>query len=177
MKVYSAPGLDAGLHHFLVEQLREMLWAEKELAKALPKMAKAANSPGLAHVLEAHRTETQAQLSRLEDIFSAMDQSPRSRKCEAMDGLLAEAENLIDEFVDSPVMDAALISAARKIGYYEIAAYDSLQSCARRIGLPDAADLLARSLDEEKTTADLFSALAEIEAQENTTAPDGAHRS
>lgn len=177
MKAYSAPELDAGLHHFLVEQLREMLWAEKELAKALPKMAKAANSPGLTHVLEAHRTETQAQVSRLEDIFTAMEQSPRSRKCEAMDGLLAETENLIDEFEHSPVMDAALISAARKIGYYEIAGYDSLQTFARRLGHPEAAELLALTLEEEKTTADLFAALAEIEAQENTPAPDGAHAS
>ncbi|XMO70310.1 ferritin-like domain-containing protein [Luteolibacter sp. AS25] len=137
------------LHSLLVEQLRDILWAEKHLVKALPKMAKAATDPNLKEAFESHLEETKGHVDRLKEVFKHLDLTARAKKCDAMEGLLSEADEIKEDFEGSEALDAALICAAQKVEHYEIATYGSLRAFAKRLGYKEIVDLLQTTLDEE----------------------------
>lgn len=140
---------DGELHHLFVDELRDILWAEKELVKALPKMAKAAKDEKLATAFTMHLGETKNQVTRLEAIFKILGMAARSKKCPAMEGLLKEADELSEEYKDSSALDAALISAAQKVEHYEIGTYGTLRAFASRLGYDEVVKLLSETLNEE----------------------------
>jgi ferritin-like metal-binding protein YciE len=149
------------LKELFVEELKDIYWAEKHLTKALPKMKKAATSEELANAFDEHLAVTQEQVGRVEQVFELLDMAPRAKKCEAMDGLVKEAQNVIEELPKgSAVIDAGLIIAAQKVEHYEIAAYGSLVQLAKTMGENEIADLLQQTLDEEKEADQLLTELA-----------------
>lgn len=137
------------LHHLFVDQLRDILWAEKQLVKALPTMAKAANDKELGDAFTKHHSETKNHVTRLEKIFKSLNLAPRAKKCPAMEGLLKEAEELSEDYKDSCALDSALITAAQKVEHYEIGTYGTLRAFAKRLGYDDAVKLLTETIDEE----------------------------
>jgi ferritin-like metal-binding protein YciE len=134
------------LKELFVEELRDIYWAEKHLTKALPKMRKAATSEELAAAFEDHLAVTEKQIERVEQVFEILEMTPRAKKCEAMDGLVKEAQNVIEELPKgSAVIDAGLIIAGQKVEHYEIAAYGSLVQLAKTMGENEIADLLQQT--------------------------------
>lgn len=161
------------LHELFMEELKDIYWAEKHLTKALPRMRKASTSEELAGAFEDHLEVTQNQIARLEEVFELMDTAPRAVKCEAMEGLVKEAQSMIEDMPKgTAARDAGLIICAQKIEHYEIASYGSLVQLARTMGHEDAADLLELTLEEEKETDLLLTELAvsgiNISAEEET---------
>lgn len=138
------------LTDLLVDGLRDIYWAEKALTRAMPKMIKNATSSELANALDSHLEETRSQVTRLEEVFRAIDQKVSAKKCVAMEGLINEAEHLMEEAGEGSVRDAAIIAAAQKIEHYEIATYGTLVMFAKTLGEEAAASLLEEILDEEK---------------------------
>lgn len=138
---------------FFVEQLMDIYGAEKALYKALPKLRDAATSQKLAQAFEKHTRETEAQMGILDQVFEAMGEKPKDKKCEAMEGLIKEAETVIkDTEKDTYIRDAGLILAGQKVEHYEIASYGTLVSFAQQMGEKKVADLLQKILDNEKKT-------------------------
>jgi ferritin-like metal-binding protein YciE len=152
------------------EELRDILSAEKQLVKALPKMAKAANSGELKAGFEEHLAQTETQVERLEKVFALIDKTPRAKTCKAMEGLVEEGSEIIEEDTEPAVKDAALIAAAQKVEHYEIAAYGTLVTWAKQLGLDEAVDLLSETLAEEKQTDEKLSGLAESEINQEAAA-------
>ncbi|RYZ30257.1 MAG: ferritin-like domain-containing protein [Chitinophagaceae bacterium] len=149
------------LKELFIDELRDIYWAEKHLTKALPKMAKAATSQELSSAFQNHLTQTEGQIERIEQVFELLDQTARAKKCEAMEGLVKEAQGLMDELPKGTmVRDAGLIIAAQKVEHYEIAAYGSLVQLAKTMGENEIADVLAQTLEEEKQTDLLLTELA-----------------
>ncbi|MCE3250789.1 MAG: uncharacterized protein K0R41_4614 [Geminicoccaceae bacterium] len=136
----------------LIEELRDLYHAEKQLVKALPKMAKASKSAKLRQAFEQHLEETKGQVERLEMVFEKLDSSARAKRCEAMIGLIEEAQEMMDEIKTPEVLDAALIGAAQKVEHYEIASYGTVHALAESTGQQEAAQLLSQTLEEEKST-------------------------
>lgn len=149
MKNSTSSKSDTELHDLYVDQLRDILWAEKELVKALPKMAKAASDTKLSEAFTKHLAETKKHVDRLGKIFEGLGLSARAKKCPAMEGLLKEADELAEEYADSSALDAALITAAQKVEHYEIATYGTMRAFAQRLGYGDAVKLLTETLEEE----------------------------
>ena len=145
------------LRETFLEELGDIYDAEKQLLKALPKMAQAAQHEDLRHSFEEHLEQTEGQVERLEQLFEVIGEEPKSKGCKAMEGLLKEADELIKEHHG----DAALICAAQKVEHYEIASYGSLQSWARLMGEEEAGDLLEETLDEERDTDERLTEVAE----------------
>ncbi|WP_090606007.1 ferritin-like domain-containing protein [Parapedobacter koreensis] len=143
---------NAHLHELFVDELRDILGAEKLLLKGLKKMATKANSEGLRSAFEEHHAQTEQHIERLKKVFASVDLSPRAKTCKAMEGLLAEAEEIMENFEDADVLDAALIAAAQKVEHYEIASYGCLVTYANLMDHREAADLLSQTLEEEKDT-------------------------
>ena len=142
--------------------MKDIYWAEKNLLKALPKMQKASTTSELQAAFEDHRNVTEEQVSRLEQAFEMMGKKAQAKKCDAMEGLIKEAESVIEETEKgSMTRDVALIMAAQKVEHYEIAAYGSLVQLAKTMGNDEVADLLQTSLDEEKETDELLTSIAE----------------
>jgi ferritin-like metal-binding protein YciE len=150
----------SNLQDVFVHELRDMLDAEKQLLKALPKMAKAATSEELSGAFEDHAEVTEGQIDRLEKIFKSMDMAARGKRCPGMAGIVEEGKELIKEEEPSASLDAALICGAQKVEHYEIAAYGSLVTYAKLLGMDDAVDLLEETLEEEKETDEKLSAIA-----------------
>jgi ferritin-like metal-binding protein YciE len=149
------------LKDLFIEELKDIYWAEKHLTKALPKMRKAATSEELASAFEDHLAVTEKHIERAEQVFEMLEMTPRAKKCEAMDGLVKEAQNVIEELPKgSAVIDAGLIIAGQKVEHYEIAAYGSLVQLAKTMGENRIADLLQQTLDEEKQADQLLTELA-----------------
>lgn len=149
------------LKELFVEELKDIYWAEKHLVKALPKLKKAATSEELASAFEEHTAVTEKQIERLEGIFESLGIAARGKKCEAMDGLVKEAQNTIEMLPKgSLVIDAGLIIAGQKVEHYEIAAYGSLVQLAKTMGENKIAEILQVTLDEEKETDQLLTELA-----------------
>ena len=140
-----------------VEELKDIYDAEKQLLKALPKMSKAAEDQDLKAAFESHLEQTREHVNRLEDVFKAMDEPVKAKKCKAMQGLIEEGEELIEEEEG----DAALICAAQKVEHYEMAAYGSLESWAKLLGQSQAAQLLQETLEEEKAADEKLTTIAE----------------
>ena len=161
------------LNKFFVDGLKDIYWAEKNLVKALTKMEKKATSDQLKNAFGEHRTQTEEHVARLEQVFEIIGSKAVAKKCEAMDGLIKEAGDIIEETEDKTMTrDAALIMAAQKVEHYEIATYGGLVQLAKTLGINDAADILAQTLQEEKQTDELLSQVAEstinIEAAQET---------
>lgn len=150
------------LTELFLDELKDIYWAEKHLTKALPKMQKAASSEELSSAFDDHLSVTEEQISRLEEVFEILDIPARGKKCEAMDGLVREGQQVMEELPKgTSVRDAGLIISAQKIEHYEIAAYGSLVQLAKTIGRQDVAELLQQTLDEEKEADQLLTELAE----------------
>jgi len=140
-------------HDFFIDELKDIYWAEKHLAKALPKMQKAATSPELAAAFEKHTQETEQHINTLEEVFSLLGEKATAKKCDAMAGLVEEANGIIaDTDKDTMIRDAGLILAAQKVEHYEIATYGTLRVFAQNIGHDDVAELLTQTLENEKAT-------------------------
>lgn len=139
-----------GLHKFFVDGLKDIYWAEKALTKAIPKMVKNATSKDLANALSSHLEETKGQVSRLEDVFASIEQKPVAKKCDAMEGLIKEAQGIMEETEKGVMRDAGIIAAGQKVEHYEIATYGTLAAYAGFLGLGKAQGLLEESLAEEK---------------------------
>lgn len=149
------------LHDLFYDTLRDVYWAEKHLVKALPKLAKKASSAELAEALLNHRDETETHVERLEQVFAIIDKAPRAKKCEAMVGLSAEADHVIEEAEEGPVRDAGIIGAAQAVEHYEIARYGTLAAWAEILGLDKAKALLGATLDEEEAADELLTKVSE----------------
>ena len=149
------------LKDLYIDELKDLWSAEKQLAKALPKMAKAANHPELAAAFRTHAKETEQHVARLERICKDLGVSPRGKKCVGMEGLIEEGNELIQEKPDEDVLDAGLISKAQHVEHYEMAGYGTVRTYARQLGYDEQADLLQQTLDEEGKTDHLLTALAE----------------
>lgn len=150
------------LEEFFIQELKDVLGAEKLLTKALPKLQKAATTEELKQALEEHLSVTQEQIARLEEVFELLDKKPVSKKCEAMEGIIREGDTVIKETESgSMTRDAAIIMAAQKAEHYEIATYGGLVQLAKTIGKNDVADILAQTLAEEKETDMLLTEIAE----------------
>lgn len=159
-----------GLTDLFEDMLKDIYWAEKALLKALPKMAKKATSEELVSALESHLEETQGQVERCEQIFELMDKAPKAKKCEAMDGLIKESQEIMETTEQGPVRDAGIIAAGQKVEHYEIASYGTMKAFARILGLSQVEELLEETLNEEKGADEKLSTVAEslinIEAAE-----------
>lgn len=160
-----APKSDAAdkLKDFMVDGLKDLYWAEKALVKNLPKMAKNATSAKLKEAVNGHLAETKGQVTRLEGAFKALKLKPQAVKCDAMDGLLKEAEGILEETEPGPVRDAAIIAAAQKVEHYEIASYGTLATYAKLLGHKEVLALLLETLKEEKSCDKDLTKLAKSE--------------
>jgi len=161
------------LHEAFVDELRDTYDAEKQLTKALPKMAKAANSPELRGAIESHLEETRHQVERLEQVFESLDEKARGKHCDGIAGIIQEAQAMMQENFDEATADACLIAAAQRAEHYEMAAYGTLVAWAQAMGHTEAAKLLQQTLDEEKAADQKLSGLAESGI--NQSAADAAH--
>jgi ferritin-like metal-binding protein YciE len=153
---------ESALNELFIDELKDIYWAEKHLAKALVKMAKAATSDELRQAFETHQGETENHVSRLEDVFESIGEKATAKKCPAMEGLIEEGQEIIKDTEDgSMTRDAGLISAAQKAEHYEIATYGTLKTLASTLGYTEAAEMLDMTLQEEKKTDDLLTQIAE----------------
>lgn len=140
------------LRELYIDELKDIYSAEKQLIKALPKMAKAASSPDLRKAFEGHLKQTEGHVQRLEQIFTMLEAKAGGKKCMGMEGLIKEGSEIMSEDFEDDVMDAALISAAQRVEHYEMAAYGTVSAYADLLGEPKHASLLRQTLDEEKQT-------------------------
>ena len=152
--------LSTKLEKLFEDELRDIYWAEKALTKALPKMAKNASSPDLVEAIETHLAETEEQVSRVEQVFDLLGKKPTAKKCEAMEGLIKEAEEFMEESDEGVMRDAAIISAAQKVEHYERASYGTLRAFAETLGLTDIVALLEETLEEEKNADEKLTEVA-----------------
>lgn len=158
-------------HEFFVDELKDIYWAEKRLVKALPKMKKAATSPELAAAFEKHTKETNNHIATLEQVFQLLGEKAQAKKCNAMDGLLKEADGVIEDTdTGTLIRDAGLILAAQKVEHYEIATYGTLVVFAENMGHNDVAELLQFTLDNEKATDIALTEVAESFVNEQAAA-------
>ena len=153
---------DAGtLHDAFIDELRDTYDAEKQLLKALPKMAKKATSQELREAFEAHLEETRGQVERLEQVFQSLDEKVRGKHCDGIAGIIEEGKSVMEEDFDEATMDACLIASGQRAEHYEMAAYGTLVAWAEGMGHTEAAKLLQETLDEEKAADEKLTALAE----------------
>jgi ferritin-like metal-binding protein YciE len=153
---------DSGtLHDAFIDELRDTYDAEKQLLKALPKLAKAATAPGLRTAFENHLEETRGHVQRLEQVFASLDEKPRGKHCDGIAGIIEEGKSVMEEDFDAATMDAGLIASGQRSEHYEMAAYGTLVAWALAMGHREAADLLQQNLDEESAADEKLTALAE----------------
>lgn len=144
------------LEDLFFDTLKDIYYAEKKILKALPKMKRAATNENLAKAFEKHHGETEDQIERLQQVFEIMGKAARGKTCDAIEGILSEAEEIMEDFKDSPALDAGLISSAQAVEHYEITRYGTLHRWANQLGLKDVAKLLDQTLQQEwKTDEDL----------------------
>ena len=151
----------SSLDDLLVHELQDIYNAESQILKALPKMTKAATYPELKEAFEEHRQQTEGQVRRLEQVFKLLGVPAKGRKCDGMAGLLEEGRKMTEEDAEPAVMDAGLIAAAQKVEHYEIASYGCVCTYAEMLGYDQVHDLLGQNLDEEETTDQKLTAIAE----------------
>ena len=143
------------------DTLKDIYFAERQILKNLPKMAKAARSDELKQAFVTHRDETEGQIERLQQVFEIFGKRAQAKTCEAIKGILEEGEEIIEDYKDSQALDAGLLAAGQAVEHYEISRYGTLKTWANQLGLKDAATLLEQTLEEEKKTDVLLSKLAE----------------
>jgi ferritin-like metal-binding protein YciE len=161
------------LHDAFIDELRDAYDAEKQLTKALAKLAKAASNTQLRDAFEMHREETQGHVERLEQVFESLDEKVRGKHCDGIAGIIEEGKSVMEEDFDETTMDACLIASGQRAEHYEMAAYGTLVAWAQAMGHTDAARLLQQTLDEEKAADKKLSGLAE--GGINRSAADAAH--
>jgi ferritin-like metal-binding protein YciE len=152
---------DKDLNDLFLDTLKDVYFAEKQILKALPKMAKAAHAAELRAAFEKHHGETEGQVERLEQIFELLDKPARAKTCEAIQGILDEGKEIMDEYKGTEALDAGLLAAAQAVEHYEISRYGTLKQWALQLGMKDAARLLDETLQEEKKTDVSLTSLAE----------------
>jgi len=148
------------MRDLLIDELRDIYHAEKQLTRALPKLARAASNGQLKEAFTQHLEETRGQIERLEQVFELLDTRTRGKPCHAMEGLIEEAKEIMEMGLEPKLLDVALIAAAQKVEHYEIAGYGTLVALAQTSGFNEAAQLLQETLDEEKKTDQLLNELA-----------------
>ena len=151
---------DKTLDDLFLDTLRDIYFAERQILKALPKMAKAAQSPDLRSGFEEHLQQTEGHVDRLEEVFEMIGKPARGKTCDAILGIIEEGKSIIDEFKETPALDAGLIAAAQAVEHYEMARYGTLRTWAEELGLSDAAKLLEATLKEEEATDKKLTELA-----------------
>ncbi|QUS42374.1 ferritin-like domain-containing protein [Tardiphaga alba] len=151
---------DKDLNDLFLDTLKDIYYAEKQIYKALPKMAKAVNSDQLRAAFEKHHRETEGQIDRLEQIFEALGKAARGKKCDAIEGILDEGKEIMEEYADTPALDPGLLAAAQAVEHYEISRYGTLKTWAATLGHKEAVKLIDQTLAEEKKTDDALSKLA-----------------
>jgi ferritin-like metal-binding protein YciE len=149
------------LNALFLDTLKDIYYAEKQIYKSLPKMAKAAASEQLRAAFEKHHDETEGQIERLEQVFELIGKPARGKKCDAIEGILDEGKEIMEEYEDEPALDAGLLAAAQAVEHYEISRYGTLKAWANKLGLKDAAKLLDQTLAEEKKTDETLTKIAE----------------
>jgi ferritin-like metal-binding protein YciE len=149
------------LNDLFHDTLKDIYYAEKQILKALPKMAKAAQAPELTAAFQKHLTETQGQIERLEKVFELIGKRPQSKPCEAILGILDEGKEIMEEFKGAVALDAGLVAGAQAVEHYEMARYGTLKTWATTLGLPEAAKLLDQTLQEETRTDQLLTQLGD----------------
>ena len=149
------------LEDLFLTTLKDIYYAEKQILRALPKMAKAAESEELRAAFEKHRAETEGQVKRLEQVFEGMGKKAQGKTCEAIQGIIDEGKEIMEDFADSEALDAGLVAAAQAVEHYEISRYGTLRSWAQELGMKNAVKLLEETLAEEKKTDQLLTELAE----------------
>jgi ferritin-like metal-binding protein YciE len=167
--------VEGGLHKAFVDELRDAYDAEKQLLKALPKLAKAANAKELRSAFLTHLEETRSHVTRLEQVFASVDEKVRGKHCDGIAGIIEEGKSIMEEDFDPATMDACLIAAGQRSEHYEMAAYGTLAAWAKTMGHSQAAKLLGSILEEEKAADEKLNMLAEggINQQATTEAEDG----
>lgn len=151
---------DKTLEDLFHETLRDIYYAERKIVKTLPKMARGAQDQKLKDAFLKHKEETEGQIERLQQVFEIIGKQPRAKTCPAIDGIVEEGEEILDEFKGSPALDAGLLAAAQAVEHYEISRYGTLRSWAQELGLADAVALLDATLQEETKTDESLTKLA-----------------
>jgi ferritin-like metal-binding protein YciE len=164
------PAKEKNLEDLFLETLKDIYYAEKTIVKALPKMAKTANSDELREAFANHLEETEGQVERIEQIFELMDKPARAKTCEAIKGLTEEAKEVMKDFRNSDALDAGLLSAAQAVEHYEISRYGTLKAWAEQLGMDEAARLLEETLQEEKNADKLLTEIAASSANQQAQA-------
>ncbi len=154
------------LDDLFLDTLKDIYYAERKILKALPKMAKAAQSPDLKAAFEKHEDETEGQVERLQKVFEILGKKARGKVCPAIEGIIEEGEEIMDEFKGSPALDAGLVSAAQAVEHYEITRYGTLKRWAEELGMKDAARLLDQTLAEETKTDEALTGIADAVANQ-----------
>jgi ferritin-like metal-binding protein YciE len=152
------------LNDLFEDTLKDIYYAEKQITKALPKMAKAAQSPELKASFEKHLQETEGQIERLERVFELLGKTPKGKTCDAILGIIEEGKSIMEEFKGTIALDAGLVAAAQAVEHYEIARYGTLRTWAQQLGMDEAAALFAATLGEEVNTDKVLSKLAQAES-------------
>ncbi|HEY8382369.1 MAG TPA: ferritin-like domain-containing protein [Microvirga sp.] len=152
---------EKNLEALFLHNLKDIYFAEQQIAKAMPAMIKAAEAAELRSAFETHSRETQEQIKRLEQIFEILGEKPQGVPCEGILGIIKEGQGMMQDFAEGEAFEAGLIAAAQAIEHYEIARYGTLRAWARQLGLTEAAELLELSLDEETDTDEILSEIAE----------------
>ena len=152
------------------DTLKDIYYAERKILKTLPKMQRAAQSEDLKKAFEKHREETEGHVERLQQVFEILGKAPRGKTCDAIEGIIAEGEEIIEEFKGTAALDAGLISSAQAVEHYEITRYGTLHRWANELGLKDAAKLLQDTLKEEAKTDESLTKLADASANERAKA-------
>ena len=155
------PAKTKQLDELFHDTLKDIYYAEKKILAALPKMAKAAQNEELAAAFEKHHAETEGQIERLEEIFGEIEEKPQGKKCDAIEGILEEGKQIMQEYKGSPALDAGLLAAAQAVEHYEISRYGTLKTWAEKLGLETAVNLLDATLEEEEATDETLTEIAE----------------
>ena len=163
-------GMDTELHELFLDELADVYSAEQQLTKALPKLAKAAQTDELREALEQHLEETEEHISRLEQVAESLDESLKKKTCKAMQGLIAEGDDIVKEQKDSSALDAGIIAACQKVEHYEIASYGTLCAWAEQMGHDEAVKLLRQTEEEEIAADEKVTEVAETVANQRAQA-------
>jgi ferritin-like metal-binding protein YciE len=155
------PAKEKTLEDLFLASLKDIYYAEKQILRALPKMAKAAESDELRQAFEKHRDETEGQVQRLEQVFEIVGKKAQGKTCPAIQGIIEEGKEVMEDFAESEALDAGLVAAAQSVEHYEISRYGTLRTWAQELGLKNAVKLLEQTLEEEKKTDETLSRLAE----------------
>ena len=164
------PAKEKTLDDLFLATLKDIYYAEKQILRSLPKMAKAAEADELREAFETHKQETQGQIQRLEQVFEMLGKKASGKTCEAIQGIIEEGKEIMEEFGDSEALDAGLIAAGQAVEHYEMSRYGTLRTWAQELGMDEAVSLLEETLEEEKKTDKLLTELAEARVNQKAAA-------